>query len=168
MTMSTEKDRTKAPSLDRRELLGIGLRTAGALCMLPAASLALAGCGSEPADPGPTATPAATPEPPASAEPAAAKPEPPSAAAPPAPAPAPEPAPAAAATDDRRLVTEIASAAPLVSGLQYVDESAKSDQRCGNCQLYTAGSDGRGKCQLFQQGLVKESGWCLSWVAKIS
>lgn len=66
------------------------------------------------------------------------------------------------------LITDIPENAPMVAALQYVNESAKEGQNCGNCQLYTAGEAGTGKCQLFPTGTVKEAGWCASWVKKIS
>jgi hypothetical protein len=144
--------------IDRREFFGIGIGAAAALAALPAASLVSAGCGSGEPD-APAGSPPTTPSEPA-APPAAAAPEP----------PAPEPAPqvADAGGSEGKLVTEVASAASLVSALQYVNESPKPDQKCGNCQLYTAGAGGRGKCQLFPEGLVAESGHCASWVAKVS
>jgi hypothetical protein len=94
-----------------------------------------------------------------------------------APSPAPLSPPAAPqsapATDTRAptsgaLVTEIEAVAPMVAALQYVHESPIADRQCGNCQLYTPGPDGRGRCQLFAQGLVRESGWCASWVPRTS
>ncbi len=67
-----------------------------------------------------------------------------------------------------KLVTDIEAVAPTVAALQYVHESAKPDQNCANCQFYTAGDAGQGKCQLFPQGLVKETGWCMSWTKKVT
>lgn len=130
----------------RREFFGIGARTAAALVALPAASLLLPGCGEgeTPGEVPPQRSPAT-----------------------PSPAAAPlTPAPTARAQD--ALVTEIAALAPVVSALRYVHETPQPDRRCSNCQLYTAGADGRGRCQLFTQGLVKESGWCASWVPRTS
>ena len=66
------------------------------------------------------------------------------------------------------LITDIESNAAMVTGLQYVSESVKADQNCGNCQLYTAGEGNVGKCQLFAQGTVVKEGWCMSWAAKVS
>lgn len=66
------------------------------------------------------------------------------------------------------LVTEIEAMKPTVAALQYVHESAKPDQSCKNCQFYTAGADGKGKCMLFPQGLVEETGWCMSWTKKVT
>ncbi|MGI9590856.1 MAG: high-potential iron-sulfur protein, partial [Myxococcota bacterium] len=62
----------------------------------------------------------------------------------------------------------VAAAAAMVQALAYVNQSAKADQRCENCQLYTAGSGGKGKCQLFPQGLVASPGWCSSWAQKMA
>jgi len=56
----------------------------------------------------------------------------------------------------------------MVAALQYVNESAKPDQKCTDCQFYTPGDGGKGKCQLFQKGLVAEGGWCASYVKKAS
>jgi hypothetical protein len=151
--MSSEKRQRRVRRVDRREFVAIGVRTAAALGALPAASLVAAGCGSgeeprEPTAPAPSRPPARPAE------------------APPPRAAAPSPAPAEAGAG--QLVTEIAALAPLVSGLQYANESPKPDQNCAGCQLYTAGAGGRGKCQLFAQGVVKETGWCASWVARIT
>ena len=74
---------------------------------------------------------------------------------------------AAHAADDQ-LVTEVPASGVMVTALQYTNESAKPDQNCANCQLYTTGEGGKGKCQLFQQGLVTEGGWCASWTKKVT
>lgn len=66
------------------------------------------------------------------------------------------------------LVTEVAAAATLVQALQYVNESRKADQRCANCQLFTARSEERGSCQLFAQGQVAAGGWCASWAQRVT
>ena len=63
-------------------------------------------------------------------------------------------------------VTEFEANKPVLSAVQYVEKSAKEGQICSGCILYTAGSDGRGKCTLFQQGTVNANGWCTSWAAK--
>ena len=68
---------------------------------------------------------------------------------------------------DEALITEIEANTPMIQALQYVTTTAKPDQKCGNCQLYTAGAGGKGKCQLFQQGVVVEGGWCMSWAQKV-
>jgi hypothetical protein len=57
--------------------------------------------------------------------------------------------------------------APTVQALQYVHQSAKPDQKCSNCMFFTAEGGGLGKCQLFAQGYVEETGWCSSWTAKV-
>ncbi|MBW2266998.1 MAG: high-potential iron-sulfur protein [Deltaproteobacteria bacterium] len=67
-----------------------------------------------------------------------------------------------------KLVTALPGAAPMVTALQYVDESAKADQNCSNCQLYVAGQEGTGKCQIFPMGVVKETGYCVSWALKVA
>ncbi|MDJ0851277.1 MAG: high-potential iron-sulfur protein [Myxococcota bacterium] len=137
----------------RREFL-----KASALVLPAAPALlagALSGCGSsEQASP-----PAAKPDP----KPMPA-PEPPPPAAPPPPSPAP---PASAGDAAGKHVTDIPANATLVSSLQYVGQSVKPEERCANCQLYSAGEGELGKCQLFQQGLVKSTGWCASWVKKV-
>ena len=73
-----------------------------------------------------------------------------------------------ASAEGGELVTEVADQAPMVAALQYVNESAKPDQKCADCQFYTPGDGGKGKCQLFQKGLVAEGGWCASYVKKAS
>jgi hypothetical protein len=70
--------------------------------------------------------------------------------------------------EEEKLVTEIPAVAPTVQALQYKLVSDKPDQTCSNCQFYTPTSGGRGKCQLFVQGLVNEKGWCMSWTKKVS
>ena len=145
--MKIEVDDVK---LSRRELLGHAARATFAL---PAAAAfgAIAGCGE-----GGEKQAAESPE------------EPPGAKAPPPTPPASaKPAPAAAESGEERLVTEIPANATLVTSLKYVNASPEAEKRCGNCQLYTAGEGGRGKCTLFQSGLVAEAGWCQSWVAKV-
>lgn len=151
--MSVGRARTRVRRIDRREFFGLGAKAAAALAALPAAGPLLAGCGSgdERAEP---------------AAPAPSPPVPPAEPAPPPRAEAPStPAPADA---EGALVTEVASAAAMVKALQYVNQSPKADQNCASCQLFTAASGGRGRCQLFPQGLVKESGWCASWAARVS
>lgn len=82
-------------------------------------------------------------------------------------------APAASGTDtaasggDAKLVTEIPAMQPTVDALKYTHQSTTEGQRCDNCQFYTAQGGGRGKCQLFTQGLVEAEGWCSSWTKKI-
>jgi hypothetical protein len=74
--------------------------------------------------------------------------------------------PGAASSD--QLVTEIPSMQPLVQSLQYTNQSTRPGQQCSNCQLYTAASQDRGKCQLFAEGVVNAGGWCASWVQKVA
>ena len=56
---------------------------------------------------------------------------------------------------------------PAAKPLGYVLESAKPDQLCSNCQLYTgeAGKD-YGPCQIFPGKEVAAKGWCTAWVKK--
>jgi hypothetical protein len=135
-------------SVSRRTFLSRGL---GLLLAVPAAGAlaALASCGDSSTKP---AAPAAPPQPPAAAPPAPSQPRP----ATPGQAVAPADA----------LVTEITASAGLVSALQYVNVSPIPDQRCEGCQLYTATGPEKGKCVLFQQGLVMAGGHCTSWVKK--
>lgn len=73
-----------------------------------------------------------------------------------------------ASADGQSLVDDIPANAALLKGVQYVPESVKADQRCANCVLFQPQAAGRGKCALFQQGLVPEQAWCLSWGPKPS
>jgi len=70
------------------------------------------------------------------------------------------------AADEQPLVTEIPANQAMVSALRYVNESTTAGQACAGCVLYQAGASGRGKCGLFQQGVVDARGWCGSWTAK--
>ena len=74
----------------------------------------------------------------------------------------------AAWAEEEKLVTETPAVAATVQALQYRIKSDKPDQSCSNCQFFTPTSNGRGKCQLFVQGLVDEHGWCMSWTKKVS
>jgi len=49
--------------------------------------------------------------------------------------------------------------------LQYVSESEKGDQICGNCTLYS-GAEGadKGPCPLFPGVDVMRAGWCSAYV----
>jgi len=73
---------------------------------------------------------------------------------------------AAGSSSDEQLVTEIPAMSALVNSVNYQHQTPKPDQRCDNCQLYTAKTDTLGKCQLFTQGLVEAEGWCTSWIKK--
>ena len=75
-------------------------------------------------------------------------------------------APTRSAAEEDALVTEIPANAPVIASLGYVNESPKPDQVCANCVLYTGPAEGRGKCAVFQQGVVPAKGWCLSWAPK--
>ena len=55
----------------------------------------------------------------------------------------------------------------MVQALQYTDTSDKADQNCTNCQFFTPGEGGTGKCQLIPVGLVSDGGWCVSYVKKV-
>ncbi len=70
---------------------------------------------------------------------------------------------ARAAADDSTLVTEIPANAGLIKAVQYVDQSAKAGEICSGCILWQGGDARRGKCPLFQQGVVSAGGWCSSW-----
>jgi hypothetical protein len=147
--------------LDRRTFLA---RSLGAALLVPVAGAALgalAGCGEGSKSTTPTpapmpASPAAPPQPAPAAAPAVP-------AAPPAAAPAAVPG-AQAGSD--KLITEIPANASLVSSLQYVNESNVKGQQCVGCQLFTPVGTERGKCVLFQAGLVMAKGHCSSWIQK--
>lgn len=65
-----------------------------------------------------------------------------------------------------KLVNELSANEVMVSALQYTNESTKEGQNCETCALFAAGEGGRGKCTLFQSGVVSSAGWCLSWSKK--
>lgn len=67
---------------------------------------------------------------------------------------------------DEQLVTEIPENKMLVESLQYTNQSKTEGQSCSSCMLFTPGEGGHGKCQLFQQGVVSQTGWCASWTKK--
>lgn len=132
-------------SPDRRAFLRQGVRL---LLLLPAAA-GLAACG-ESAEKAPGPAPAAPPSAPPAAPPAAST------------LPVSPEAPA----QPGALVTEIADNATLVASLQYVNQGANPEQVCEGCQLYTAVAEGKGRCTLFQQGLVAARGHCASWILR--
>ena len=68
--------------------------------------------------------------------------------------------------EDEKLVTETPAVAATVQALQYRNPSDKPDQHCSTCQFFTPKGNGTGKCQLFVQGLVSETGWCMSYTKK--
>ena len=75
-------------------------------------------------------------------------------------------APTRSAAEEEALVTEFPANAPVIASLGYVNESPKADQNCAGCVLYTGPAEGRGKCALFQQGVVPAKAWCKSWAPK--
>lgn len=72
----------------------------------------------------------------------------------------------ASADDHTELVTAYPANEPILAAVQYVNETAIPERACSGCALYQPAADGRGKCGLFQKGLVSEQGWCTSWIAK--
>ncbi len=69
----------------------------------------------------------------------------------------------------------------MAAGVKYAhthadikDASLKADrqgvkwdnQNCANCMLYTKIDDKLGKCTLFANLAVKNTGWCTSWAKK--
>jgi High potential iron-sulfur protein len=60
------------------------------------------------------------------------------------------------------------SSDPTAKALGYVTQSAKADQKCGNCSQFQGKSgDSQGGCTLFPGKEVVSSGWCMSWVKKV-
>ena len=146
------------PGATRRELLLGSLRAAAAVPLALLAGGALTACPSQ--DTPPPQKPSAPPEPPAP------PPEPPAPPEPPSPPPQP-PQAGGEPPDGAALVSQLPEQAPMVAALQYVDVSTRADQSCANCQLFTAGEGGVGKCQLFATGVVREGGWCASWAERV-
>ena len=51
--------------------------------------------------------------------------------------------------------------------LSYTHTSPKSDQKCANCQLFSAGADAEwGPCAIFPGKQVANAGWCSAWVKR--
>jgi hypothetical protein len=73
-----------------------------------------------------------------------------------------------ARTARAQAVTDVESMKLTVQALQYAATSDKPDQNCANCQFYTPGEGGTGKCMLFVEGTVTEAGWCMSWTKKVA
>ena len=71
-----------------------------------------------------------------------------------------------AGAEDEQMVTEIAENAPLLQALGYVAKSPIPESHCGNCAVYLGGDAPKGKCALFQKGLVSAEGHCSSWSKK--
>jgi hypothetical protein len=65
--------------------------------------------------------------------------------------------------EEEALVTEIAENAALVQALSYVAVSKTEGSNCANCALYLTVGAPKGKCGLFQKGLVSAEGHCTSW-----
>ncbi len=65
-----------------------------------------------------------------------------------------------------KLATEFPENETVLAAIQFVSESQREGQNCGNCLLFQAGEKGLGRCTILQKGLVPEGGWCLSWAAK--
>lgn len=56
---------------------------------------------------------------------------------------------------------------PAAKALQYVTQSSKPDQKCGNCnQFQGKAGDAQGPCTIFAGKTVVSTGWCMSWVKK--
>jgi hypothetical protein len=54
----------------------------------------------------------------------------------------------------------------MAQALKYVEASPEEGKMCGNCALYqkAAEADGYAACGIFQNRLVKGTGWCSAWV----
>ncbi len=77
------------------------------------------------------------------------------------------PALAALATREAAAAEKVDPAAPNAKALKYVHDSTVDGQWCNNCQLYQAGADAEwAGCAIFQNNLVKGTGWCSAWVKK--
>jgi hypothetical protein len=56
---------------------------------------------------------------------------------------------------------------PTAKALGYVTNSAKPDQKCGNCnQFQGKAADAQGPCTIFSGKTVVSAGWCMSGVKK--
>lgn len=67
---------------------------------------------------------------------------------------------------DEPYVTDVPENAPMVQALKYVSKSETPDQKCANCALFLGGTAPKGKCGLFQKGVVSAEGHCTSWSKK--
>jgi len=72
----------------------------------------------------------------------------------------------AARAEEGTLVNEIADNAALVKAISYVNQSAVEGANCANCALYLGGATPKGRCVLFQKGVVLSVGHCVSWSKK--
>ncbi|NRA07593.1 MAG: high-potential iron-sulfur protein [Myxococcales bacterium] len=68
---------------------------------------------------------------------------------------------------EEKLVTDMPDQAFMVQALQYLNVSDRPGENCANCQFYTPGEGGTGKCTLIPVGLVSEGGSCASYVTKV-
>lgn len=51
--------------------------------------------------------------------------------------------------------------------LSYTHTSPKPDQKCANCQLFSAGAEAEwGPCAIFPGKQVANAGWCSAWVKR--
>lgn len=73
-----------------------------------------------------------------------------------------------ARAEDEALVSDLPGNEALLRGVQYVSKSVRDGQRCESCVLYQPRGGSRGKCALFQAGLVPAEAWCISWSPKPS
>jgi hypothetical protein len=56
---------------------------------------------------------------------------------------------------------------PQAKALSYIHKSAKADQNCLNCRLYTGAADSTwGPCAIFPGKQVAGAGWCSAWIKK--
>ena len=62
-------------------------------------------------------------------------------------------------------VAPVDTVSAQAKALQYVSESEKDGQICGNCTLYS-GAEGEdmGPCPLFPGSVVMRAGWCSAYV----
>jgi High potential iron-sulfur protein len=68
--------------------------------------------------------------------------------------------------EDAALVDELPENAALIKAISYVNQSAVAGANCGNCALYLGGAAPKGRCGLFQRGVVPVTGHCVSWIKK--
>lgn len=71
-----------------------------------------------------------------------------------------------ARAEEQALVNEVADNAALVQALAYVNQSPVEGANCANCALYLGGAAPKGKCGLFQKGVVLATAHCTSWSKK--
>jgi hypothetical protein len=71
-----------------------------------------------------------------------------------------------ARAEEEVLVDAIAENAALIKAISYVNQSVAEGKNCGNCALYLGGAAPKGRCGLFQKGVVPTTGHCVSWIKK--